>query len=266
MSNLRHQPFITRAEILKLLNKTLTSLDYVQAMWEGGAAAFHRIDDWSDLDIYVVADDERVTDVFRVIERALSRLTPITLAYEVPQPTWHGHAQKFYRLSGASEFLLLDLVVMRQSQPNKYLQPEIHGQVVVHFDKAEVTQIRPLDRAALLGNIQAHLANLQVTFELFQILILKELNRHNDIEALTFYHSFTLRPLVTLLRIKYQPARYQFHTRYLYYDLPPEVIAKLEPLFFVTSGADLRVKRAAAEQLFYRTLAQLDPALLVPLP
>ena len=41
-----------------------------------------------------------------------------------------------------------------------------------------------------------------MTFELFQMLTLKELNRHNDIEALVFYQSSTLRPLVEALNIK----------------------------------------------------------------
>jgi hypothetical protein len=57
--------------------------------------------------------------------------------------------------------------------------------------------------------------------------------------------------------MKYQPVRYNFYTRYLYYDLPSEVLAQLEPLFFVTNRQDLRTKRAAAEQWFHQTLTQL---------
>ncbi len=33
-----------------------------------------------------------------IVERALESVSPIALRFEVPQPTWHGHYQAFYRL------------------------------------------------------------------------------------------------------------------------------------------------------------------------
>ena len=138
---------LTRAEILVTLRAALEPLPYTHALWEGGAAAFGRVDDWSDIDLQVDADDS---------------------------------------------------------------------------------------------------------------LTLKELNRRNDIEALAFYHAFTLRPLVEALRIKHSPTRHNFHTRYVYYDLPPEVVRKLEPLFFVANADELGAKRALAEAFFTETLETLD--------
>ena len=248
---------ITRKNILDVLVQTLERLDYVHALWEGGAAAFNRIDRWSDLDVHVVVDDDRVAEVFSAAEQVLGALSPIEIKYEVPAPTWHGHAQTFYRLSRTSEFLLVDLAVMQRSHPHNFLQPEIHGQAVIHFDKSGLIQFQPLDQSTLEAEIQARLAKLRVTFALFQSLTLKELHRRNNIEALTFYHNFTLRPLIEVLRMKYQPARYNFYTRYLYYDLPSEVVAQLESLFFVTNRKDLQAKRASAEQWFHQTLTQL---------
>lgn len=257
MSNNKRN-LISREDILKVLVQALEPLDYVHALWEGGAAAFDRIDKWSDLDVQVVANDDRVTEVFMAVEQALCILSPIALKYEVPSPTWHGHTQRFYRLSRASKFLLVDVAVMQRSHPNNFLQPEIHGQAVIHFDKSGLIQFQPLDQLALDAQIQARLAKLQVTFSLFQTLTLKELHRHNDIEALIFYHNFTLQPLIEVLRIKYQPVRHDFYTRYLYYDLPAEVVAQLESLFFVTNRKDLREKRVVAEKWFYQTLSQLN--------
>ncbi len=189
--------------------------------------------------------------------RAVQALSPIELKYELPQPTWHGHAQAFYRLRDASEFLLLDLVVIKHSNPNKFLQPEVHGSPLVHFDKCNVTQCPLLDRKAFVANLKGRLETLRVTFDLFQPLTLKELHRHNDIEALVFYQSAMLRPLVEVLRIKYQPARYNFHTRYLYFELPKVVTRKLEELFFVANREDLYRKRQTAERMFYEMLAQV---------
>jgi hypothetical protein len=89
-------------------------------------------------------------------------------------------------------------------------------------------------------------------------LILKEIYRQNRIEALSFYHGFTLRPLVEVLRIKYCPIRYDFHTRYVYYDLPSEVVRKLETLYFIANLDELREKHEDAGRWFHETREQLD--------
>ncbi len=251
-------PIIAREQIIQALINVLEPLDYVYAMWEGGAAAFNRIDQWSDLDLQVDAADKRSADVFTAIEQALTTLSPIDLKFELPEPTWHGHAQTFYRLRDTSPFHFLDVVVLKHSNPAKFLEPEIHGQATVYFDKANVVQIPPLDKQAFAVKLQDRLATLAVTFDLFQVLTLKELNRHNHLEALHFYHGYTLRPLVELLRMKYKPTQYNFNTRYLYYDFPPDVVGRLETLFFVTNSDDIRAKRREAEQLFYQTLTELE--------
>lgn len=81
---------------------------------------------------------------------------------------------------------------------------------------------------------------------MFQPFVLKELNRQNYVEAMGYYNSVTLRPLVELLRVKYCPPRYDFYTRYVYYDLPIDVAKRLERFFYISDPADLRVKHQEA--------------------
>lgn len=252
-----HPTRLTKNEIIFALREVLEPLDYTHALWEGGAAAFERVDEWSDLDLLLDVEDEHVNDAIQVIDQTLTRLSPIELKYEVPMPSWHGHAQAFYRLQNTSKYLLIDIAVIKHSNPNKFLQPELHGKVVVHFDKSGVVKPPPLDRKELATRLKDRLAALRVTFELFQILTLKELNRGNLIEALNFYHNFTLKPLVEVLRIPHEPTRHGFYTRYIYYDMPPEIIKRLEKLFFVRDGDDLLAKRQEAEEWFYDTLDQI---------
>ncbi len=102
--------------------------------------------------------------------------------------------------------------------------------------------------------LRDRIASLRVTFEMYQILTLKELNRGNTLEALAFYNGYTLRPLVEVLRMRHDPTRHNFHTRYIHYNLPADVVQKLEPLFFVANADDIRAKRAQAETWFYETL------------
>ena len=137
--------------------------------------------------------------------------------------------------------------------------PHLHGEAVIAFDKANVVQAPPLDRTQWATKLKDRVAALRTTFDLFQSLTLKELHRKNLMEAVVFYNGFTLRPLIELLRIQHCPARYNFHTRYVYYDLPDEIVRKLEPLFFPRDADDLRLKQVLAAQMFAETLAQINP-------
>ena len=75
--------------------------------------------------------------------------------------------------------------------------------------------------------------------------------------AISFYYRFTLNPLVEVMRIKHTPARYNFSTRHIHYDLPAEVINELRELFFVVNLDDLRAKRERAEKWFYKTFTEV---------
>ncbi len=251
---------LTREDILASLKTVVEPLPYALAMWEGGAASYGRVDQWSDLDVQFDVADEHAEDALAVVDQTLQALSPVEIRYRVPEPTWHGHLQVFYRLRDTSPFLMVDLVVMKHSNPEKFLEREIHGEAVFHFDKAGLEKlsadgsqqavVKTFDEAAWQGRLEGRKANLRATFELFQPLTLKELPRGNGIEALAFYMGFTLRPLVEALRIRYAPRHHHFATRYIHYDLPPEIVQRLERLYFVADPNEIAGKRAEAEAWF----------------
>lgn len=251
---------ISREEILAAIRGALEPLDIVHAMWEGGAAAFNRVDEWSDIDLQILCDDndEAVDEVFRRTEAAMETLSPIELKYEIPQPSWHGHTQAFYRLADAGPFLLIDFVLIKEGNTNRFREREIHGDGPVHFDKKGVMREEHIDSEAFANKLERRLKDMRVTFDLFQAMVLKEVHRDNPVEALQYYHGMTLRPLLELARITHDPARYNFHTRYFYYDLPKEVYQRMEPLFFVKDIQDLHDKHRQAGELFYEWLDAAD--------
>ncbi len=130
----------TREAIIRTLIKEFEPLDYVHAFYEGGAAAFDRIDDWSDIDLYVVVDDEKVEETFLRAEKALESLSKIEQKLRTPQLPWPGVFQTFYKLEKASEFLLVDLAVLKLSSLEKFLEPHIHGHVVFFFNKNNIVK------------------------------------------------------------------------------------------------------------------------------
>ena len=93
---------------------------------------------------------------------------------------------------------------------------------------------------------------------MFRVLVEKELNRGNVIEAAAFYQSYTLRPLIQALRILHDPTRHDFHTRYVHYDLPESDVKRLTELIFVASGEELAAKRERAEEWFKEVLGTIN--------
>jgi len=255
---------IDRGRVLAAVRQALESEPRVLALWEGGSAAWQRLDAWSDLDLMILVEDDSVESTWALLEKTLETLGPISLRHGLSPPTWHGHDQVFYRLRDSSEFLMLDVMVLRRSAPERFLERERHGEPLVYFDKTGEIVPAPADREALRKRIQLRLAQLRSIFPLFQPLVKKELLRGNDLDALAFYQGQTLAPLLALLRIRHCPERFDFGLRYADRDLPPEVAAQVRALWFVSSAKEIASKREQAEALFKATLAEIDTSGIGP--
>jgi predicted nucleotidyltransferase len=245
---------LTHDEIVHSLVGALKPLDFVHAFWEGGATATGRLDEWSDIDLYVVTDEEKISDVFKAVEQALEKLSPISQKFEVQQLPWPGVQQAFYRLANTSKYLLIDLAVLKPNAPETFLEPEIHGKAVFYFNKDNKVKIPELNRAAHAEKVLARLERLKARFSMFNVFVQKEINRGNTVEALDLYHTFTFGSLVEALRIKHTPFHFDFRTRYMHHELPKKLVTRLEQLAFVESARDLQAKYDEATRLFHETV------------
>ncbi len=249
---------LTREGIIQTLVDVLKPLDYVHAFWEGGAAAFGRIDEWSDLDLYLIVDDARADDTFVAVEKALKSMSPIKHKYALSHPPQSGLSQAFYRLEHASKYLLIDLAVLGLSSPDKFLEPEIHGNVAFYFNKFDRVKASPVDREALISKLHKRLERLQKRFVMFNSFVQKEINRGNHLEAIDLYHNLILATLVEALRIRHSPFHHDFKMRYIHYELPSEAISKLKHLYFVKDERDLEAKYHEAVRWLQETISRID--------
>lgn len=246
---------LTRAQLIENLRPALAAHPDVDAAWEGGSAAFSYRDDLSDIDAVLVVADHAVEAVFAAVEATLGALSPVTLQHVVTGTV--GYQQRFYRLRDCSEFLVLDLVLIRRSDPLLFREVELHGQGHIWHDRVGALREVHLDVAQDLAAARARLPALATAFEMFQHIPRKECLRGRAVEALHFYQSMTVRPLMEALRLLHCPARRGFGPRYLARDLPPEVCRRLERLSFVRDLDDLAVPHAEAETWFDETLERL---------
>lgn len=232
-------------------------LPFVQALVEGGAAAWRRIDAWSDIDLNVFVDEGTFEETFRAVEDALLTVGPIEHTVVAHGPSETGMQQRFYRLRGASPFLLVDLAVLDNTATEKYLQPEIHGEGVVYFDRTGVTKVPPLDRAQFDRKLRERLETLRGETEMFHVFVEKEMNRGNLIEAISYYRAYVVNSLLEVLRMKHGPLHHAFRTRYVHYELPRGVSERLQEFLFVRDQEDLRRKYRDALQWFRQTADEI---------
>ncbi len=246
---------VDRESLMRLVVGALEGEEWARGVWEGGSVAFGRADAWSDLDAVAVVRKGAVEQAFAAVEAALGE---VELAYRLPEPTWHGHAQAFYRVAAAGPFRMVDLVVMQGEPDARFLVRERHGEPAVAFDKDGVIVARPLDWAAHREIVSRRVEAMRTTFPLFQPLVEKELRRGRDMDALSFYHGLCLRPLVELLRVRYVPERHDYGLRYLDEDLPQGEAERVRRLAFVGDPDALAACHREAQEVFAATLAAID--------
>ncbi|WBW99251.1 hypothetical protein [Oceanirhabdus sp. W0125-5] len=249
--------WLGREEILKSIVEVLEPLDYVYAMWQCGSAAFKRVDEWSDIDVVVDVEDDKVMEIFKFTDKALESLSPIEHSFECPQSMSPGAYQKVYKLENTSEFLVIEICAVKHSSKMKFLQKEIHGETFVHFDKCNVTDCKPINKKEFEQKLKNRIESIENIFNIYQFLVKKELNRKNYIEAIAFYQTYSLGFLQELIRIKYNPYRHSFRTRYVYYDLPEEVVNRLHNFYFIKDGEELAIKHQEVVKWFKETVNEL---------
>ena len=249
---------LSRERLTSALVEALEPQPWTDALWEGGSAAFGRLDEWSDLDLCLQVEPGRREDGLAAAREALLGLSPIEVEWRVPEPAWHGHSQCFWRLEAAGEFLVVDFAVLERGSTERFLETERHGRALALFDKGEWVRPEPLDRDSLRRRIAARADSLRRTWRLFRKLALKEARRGRSLEAAAFWQSHVLRPLVALLRMRHSPERHDFGFRQVHEDLPAAIVAELEALTWPAGPEALPALLERAEALFERTLAGLE--------
>ena len=249
---------LDRAALIEKIVECLKPLDYVQALWVMGSASFDRVDEWSDVDTMAIVADDRVEETFTAIEQMLESISSIEYKYRRPGPGWHDIFQTIYRLEGVNPFLLVDFNVIKESNPHKNLEKDMHGEPIILFDKKELIKDTYLDKDKHKIEVEERLLAIKEKYPLARNNVLKELNRGNDVVAFSNYYRLMYWPLVDVFRIKHCPERYDFGETYSRYDLPEKDWRTLKTLCYVSSPEDLRQKIALAEKWFKEVVENLN--------
>jgi hypothetical protein len=228
-----------RRGVVEALIARLLPLPAVRACFEGGSAATGRVDDFSDIDLIVVAPLAAADAAFDAVEAGLAARTRITHVWRIEPAPFPDTAQRFYFLADAPRFFAVDCVVVTESGVGQFLERERHGEPLVYFDRGVKIRARPLDAAALADRRARRWKQLQGAVPVYSMLVEKELARGRPLEALGYYQVL-LRALLEVLGMEHRPDRFDFGWRYVETQLPEHARALLAHYAFIADERELR--------------------------
>lgn len=251
-------PAAFRERIFAAVLPVLQADDSVRACWEGGSVAMHRADEFSDIDLYVVADAARHQPVLDAFERALASAAPLAHVWRVEPPGFPGVSQRIYLLHGAPRFFAVDCALVTADGAVQFLERERHGEPRVLFDRDALVTALPLDRARHAERMRQRLAQIRASWPVYLTIVEKELARGRSLDAIGFYFGGLLRPLVELLGMHHRAARFDYGWRYLHQDLPAGLQGQLERFAYVSGPDEIRTHLPALDRLARALFAELD--------
>ncbi len=215
-------------DLKKALFHLLIDCDDVLSAWEGGSKATGFDDDYSDLDLVVVVNDTQVEETFDAVEKFLELEYGIKRRYRVAEPAWHGFSQCFYQIDQVSAYFYIDLAIIKESIPDKFLAKNRHGLGHVWFDKARIANPYQEDQQTISTRAKRLFQSVSQSDFLIEIEVRKNIKRNRFTEAFPFYYQFLSRHLAVMLNLKYRIDKVDFGLRYAYRDYPKIIYTQIE--------------------------------------
>lgn len=219
-----------RGKIVEYLRNILEKRSDIYAFWIEGSAPQGYADEFSDIDLWLSTDDDKIFTIYDDIEQILSEIAPIDFKYVVKNKGELGH--NVYHLEDMSEFLTIDINTQGISR-DIYLVKGIDDAQIL-FDKKHVVKFKEREPADV--DIEAKRKKLQGFYEQMRPSLLKNVRRGKNLEALYYYH-LILRYATKFLRLKYDwYEKADFDLKHIYRDIPENEVKKLERLYDVSVG------------------------------
>lgn len=219
-----------RDKIVEHLRSKLETRSDIYAFWIEGSTPQGYADEFSDIDLWLSTDDDKIFTIYDDIEQMLSEIAPIDFSYIIKNKGELG--QNVYHLEGMSEFLTIDVNTQGISR-HVYLVKDIDDAQIL-FDKENVVRFKEREPANI--DIEAKRKKLQGFYEQMRPSLLKNVRRNKSLEALYYYH-LILRYATKFLRLKYGwHEKTDFDLKHIYRDIPENEVKNLERFYDVRAS------------------------------
>lgn len=236
---------ISREEIINKMTNDLIDNDHVYALWLEGADCLGRVDQYSDIDFWLDVEDEYIEEVMDRVEKILSELGNFDMNIKMRHPMRPVITQKMFHFKESSKYLLIDVCLQQHSRGYIFNADNPDERPKVLFDRANIVSFRPANQENLRKEILDSLDRIKKIFKQ-NVRIENKIKRGQFLEAWAYYHKWLLKPLIELLRIKHCPYKKDYYCKHIYYDLPKDIVHKLEDLHRVNTVDEIEDKMEQA--------------------
>jgi hypothetical protein len=242
-------------ELFELLN-----IEGIHAVWEGGSSATGYLDEYSDLDLVIVCDDDKVEHTFNMFETFICERYGIIRKFRIPEPAWHGMSQCFYQIDHCPPYFYLDIAVQRLSTEDRFLETDRHGEAIIWFDKKSLITPHTVPEKVILQKGMNAYKNAVDSFFIHVIEVRKLIRRDRVVDANQQFHTGLLRALSILLNLKHRPAKFDFGLKYGNRDYSKEDYETLRKLVVNRDLIELENHLDKVESWFYKLAEELRPS------
>ncbi len=214
----------------------------VLAVWEGGSVATGFADEYSDLDLVIVVNDDFVEATFHEMDEFINEHYQTIRKFRVPEPTWHGFSQTFYQAENVPDLFYFDISVMKKSLEDKFLENSRHGYAKIWFEKEKFVKPVESKESDLEQRIKKFYKIATSTDFITILEIKKGIRRGLFTEAFPLYYGFIVRHIGILLNIIHRPHKVDFNLRYIYRDYPQKDLKLIEEALQVKNISELEEK------------------------
>lgn len=246
-----------RMDLVNFFKPFVSSKDFIIAAWEGGSAATNRLDQYSDLDLCLVVEDDQVERTFQELDSFIDEQFGIIRKYRLPEPTWHGASQCFYVIDHVEPMIYLDIAVLKKSNPDKLMESDRHGHAVVWFDHEHIYNPTPSDPNTIKERGKKLFATTTQMDFLIMLEIEKGILRGRFYDVFPTYMGFISRYLSVFLNLKYRPEKADFGLRYGLIDYDQKDALLVEYAFKVSTIDELKHQYEVIKQRYFDLIDEL---------
>jgi hypothetical protein len=226
----------------------------ILALWEGGSAAFRHSDAYSDIDLEAVIRPGTRDSVVDALKSAVTAIASIAREFRPDES--HG-SQYCWQLHGVPPWNFIDITFQDHRPSGHAIDTGLHGSPIIHVDKVGCVTLCKETASVRDARIRDVIVRAAAMCDLHPVLVEKQLQRGDLLQAFGEYQRFMVRPLIELLRAKHCPQRSSWQTTSITWDLPPDINQRLRGLVVVADIAAMRAqlaivtawKRALIEEL-----------------
>lgn len=241
-----------REQIIEALIELLQQDDNVYALWLEGSDATGKVDNYSDIDMCALIDENKVDEVFEKMQNRFD----IDSVYE--NRNCDSERQLVFHIANSEKYHVVDFnAYFHGVAGTTFVENDSIDACKVIFDKCGAIQYKEYDASA--GKNEREYWKKESAYRFSQISrVEKYCLRGLYPEAFIYYQKYVIEPLVFTLRSKYTPTKIWYYMIHISDHIPQAEIEKLNRILQISCIDDILSNLKWAEEWYQELSAEKE--------